>query len=132
MANITIENVDLGNVVLDSGVFRDDVITFAGADVLAEGTILARTTATGKLGIYAIGGAGGLGVPVAVLTYEVTATGAGDVPVRALVSGKVREELLIVDADGDGSNITPAILDQLRNVSIVPVSVTELNVLDNQ
>ncbi len=132
MANISIENIDLGNVILDQAVFRDETLAFVGADVLAAGTILARTTATGKLGIYAIGGAGGLGTPVAVLTYAVEAAGAGDVAVRPMISGKVRTERLIVDADGDGSNLTPAILDQLRSMSIVPVDVTELNILDNQ
>ena len=132
MSNINITNIDLGNVILSDAEFDDDVIAFAGADDLAEGTILARTTATGKLGIYATDGAGGLDEPVAVLTYPVSATGEGDVPVRVLVAGKVRKERLIIDADGDDSNITKAIEDELRGVSIIPVNVDELNILDNQ
>lgn len=133
MANITIENVDLGNVVLDSGEFKDDLLTFGGAGTVVAGTILARDSVSLKLVPYVIGGSTNEnGIPKTVLTYDVTATGAGDVAVRSLISGKVRKERLVVDADGDDSNITNAILDQLRSYSIVPVSVTELNVLDNQ
>ena len=133
MANITIENVDLGNVVLDSGEFKDDLLTFGGAGTVVAGTILARDSVSLKLVPYVIGGSTNEnGIPKTVLTYDVTATGSGDVAVRSLISGKVRKERLVVDADGDDSNITNAILDQLRSYSIVPVSVTELNVLDNQ
>lgn len=42
MANITIENVDIGSVVLEGADFRDYVLTFAGADTFVGGTILAR------------------------------------------------------------------------------------------
>lgn len=132
MSNITITNNDNGNVILEGAEFRDELFTFAGADVIAEGTILARTTATGKLGFFDPGGAGGLEIPTHVISYDVEGTGAGDVTVRPIVAGKVRKERLIIDADGDGSNITNAILDQLRDVSIIPVDVTELNILDNQ
>ena len=71
------------------------------------------------------------GIPKAVLTYEATSTGAGDIAVRAMVSGYVKQELLIVDADGDASNITNAIRDQLRDYGIIPQSVNELNIDDN-
>lgn len=235
MANLTITNVDIGNVILKEGEFRDDLLTFAGAGTVVEGTILARkavadavvaaadggntgdgtatlatvvagqivpivgayvfeiTTAVadggigklvdpngaqvasdlimtvgagastifeaaglrftimdgatdfvvgdkftltvaadGKLVPFAIAGAGGAQVPKAVLTYDVTAAGAGDESIRNMVSGSVRKERLIIDADGDGSNIDNAVLDQLRDYSLVSIDVQELNILDNQ
>ena len=133
MSNITITNNDNGSVILEGGTFRDELLTFAGADVLAEGTILARDSVSGKLVIFVKGGVTNEnGIPKAVLTYEVTATGAGDVPVRAFEGGKVRKERLIIDADGDGSNVDAAVLDQLRDYGIESVDVQELGILDNQ
>lgn len=235
MSNITITNNDLGNVILKDAQFRDELLTFAGAGTVEEGTILARrevenaVTATadvgntgdgtvtlatvaagsiiplvgdynlevtgavtnggvfkledpngaivatgltmtagagaatafevaglnftitdgttdfivgdkfaltvaadGKIVPFAIDGDGGAQNPKAILTYDVTATGAGDVAIRAGVAGAYRKERLIIDADGDGSNITDAILDQLRDYGLVPIDVQELNILDNQ
>jgi hypothetical protein len=132
MSNLTITNNDSGNVVLEGAVFEDELLVFGGAGTVVEGTILARVTASGKMTPYVIGGSLGAEIPTEVLNYDVTATGAGDVPIRGMVSGVVVEERLIVDADGDGSNLTPAILDQLRSMSIVSQSVKELNILDNQ
>lgn len=132
MANLTITNCDLGNVILEGADIRDELLTFAGAATVLEGTILARDSVSLKLVPYVIGGVTNEnGIPKAVLTYDVTATGAGDEAVRAMVAGKVRKERLIVDADGDGSNITDAILDQLRDYSIIPIDVEELNIYDN-
>lgn len=236
MSNITITNNDLDSPILETPEFRDELIQFAGADILAPGTIMARQTvdvavangvadggntgdgtvtvvsvvagptvplagayvlectgavtnggifkledpngallasdlimtagagaatvfetsglqftitdaaadfvvgdfftltvvANGDLVPYAIAGAGGAQVPLAILTYEVEATGAGDIPARVGVSGKYRKNKLIIDADGDGSNITNAVMDQLRVYGLVPVDVTELNIQDNQ
>ena len=235
MPNLTITNVDIGNVILQNGEFRDDLLTFGGAGTVLEGTILARqavavavvaaadggntgngvasaatvvagsqvplvgvykfeivetiteggvgrlldpngaqvagnlildpageaatvfeaaglqftitegstdfaladfftltVAADGKLVPFAIAGAGGAQIPKAVLTYDVVAAGAGDESIRDMVSGSVRAERLIIDADGDASNITDAILDQLRDYSLVSIDVQELNILDNQ
>ena len=52
--------------------------------------------------------------------------------VRPLVEGAVCKERLVIDADGDASNIDAAVLDELRDYSIVAVDVKELNILDNQ
>lgn len=234
MSNLTITNVDIGSVILQDGQFRDDLLTFAGAGTVLEGTILARkavadavtasavtgtgdgtvtlatvapgqvvpivgayvlncitavvnggvfelvdpngalvatnliltvgagaatvfevggltftitdgatdfvvadtatltVAADGKLVPFAIAGAGGAQIPKAVLTYDVVAAGAGDESIRDMISGSVRAERLIIDADGDASNITDAILDQLRDYSLVSIDVQELNILDNQ
>lgn len=133
MANLTITNVDLGNVILKDGEFRDDLLTFAGAGTVVEGTILARDSVSLKLVPFVKGGVTNEnGVPKAVLTYDVTAAGAGDESIRDMVSGSVRAERLIIDADGDGSNVDAAVLDQLRDYSLVSIDVQELNILDNQ
>lgn len=133
MANITITNCDLGNVILEGADIRDELLTFAGAATVLEGTILARDSVSLLLVPYVKGGVTNEnGIPKAVLTYDVTAAGAGDEAVRACVGGKVRKERLIIDADGDGSNIDDAVLDQLRDYAIIPIDVQELNILDNQ
>lgn len=131
--NMTVTNVDLGNVILQEAEFRDELLTFAGADTVLEGTILARDSVSGKLVPFVKGGTTNEnGIPKAIVTYDVTATGAGDVAIRAGVSGKYRKELLIIDADGDGSNVDDVVLDQLRDYGLIPVDVSELNILDNQ
>jgi hypothetical protein len=68
------------------------------------------------------------GITKAVITYEFAGVN-GDNQIRALVSGKVRDQRLVI---ANGSSMTDAIRDQLRNYGIVPVSVTDLSVLDNQ
>lgn len=133
MSNITVTNVDIGNVILKDGEFRDDLLTFAGAGTVVEGTILARDSVSGKLVPFVKGGVTNEnGIPKAVLTYDVTATGAGDVAIRDMVSGSVRAQRLVIDADGDGSNVDAVVLDQLRDYSLVSIDVQELNILDNQ
>ena len=133
MTNLTITNVDIGSVILQNGEFRDALLTFAGAATALAGTILARDSVSLKMVPYVIGGVTNEnGIPKAVLTYDVVAAGAGDESIRDMVSGSVRAERLIVDADGDASNITEAILDQLRDYSLVAIDVQELNILDNQ
>ena len=133
MADPVITNIDLGNVIYSDAEFSDELLTLAGADAIAEGTILARDSVSGKLVLFVKGGSTNEnGIPKAVLTYDVSIGGAGDVALRAMVSGKVRKERLIIDADGDDSNVDNAVRDQLRDYSIVVVNVTELNGLDNQ
>ena len=133
MANLTTTNVDLGNVILEGVADHDELITFAGADILAEGTILARDSVSLKLVIYVKGGVvNENGIPKAVLTYEVEATGAGDVPVRIMQKGKVNFNRLVIDADGDNTNVDNAVMDELRDYGIETVSVDNLSILDNQ
>lgn len=115
-----------GNIELHGGEFRDELLVFAGAGTVAKGTILGRVTANGRLAPFATGASDGTEVPVAVLTYPVTATGAGNIAVRALVAGTVNKNRLIIHADGNGTNITNAILDKLRDMGIVPVDVALL------
>lgn len=129
----TVTNVDLGSVVLGYDEYSDELLTFAGAGTVVEGTILARDSVSLKLVPYVKGGSTNEnGIPKAIVTYDVEAAGAGDEPIRALIAGNVRAEKLVIDADGDASNIDAAVLDQLRDYKITAISVEELNILDNQ
>jgi hypothetical protein len=133
MSNLTVTNNSLATVLLMGAEFRDELLTFAGAATVLAGTILARDSVSLKLVPFAKGGVTNEnGIPKAVVTYDVVATGAGDIAVRAGVSGKFRKEQLIIDADGDGSDVDNAVLDQLRDYSLIPLNVSELNILDNQ
>lgn len=234
MANLEIENIDIGSIALSAEEFRDETLTFAGADTFVKGTILARravalsvtasavtgtgngtvsaatvvegqavpltgayvltvvtaaanggtwklvdpngalitdglvmtvgagaatvfeagglrftitdgatdfaagdtatltVAADGKLVPFAPGGAGGEQTPCAVLTYDVTKSGAGDERIRALVHGVVNKNRLIIDADGDGSNVNAAVCDALRARGITPRDVQQLAEYDNQ
>jgi hypothetical protein len=133
MANLTVTNCEFSPVVVSNPVYRDELLTLAGADVIAAGTILARSTATLKLVLYVKGGStAGNGVACAVLPYAVTSTGAGDTPVRALVSGEVSKTALVIDADGTDANIDGTVVDLLRARGITPLVVTNTSVLDNQ
>lgn len=133
MANITITNADVGAVEFADGKFLDETLTVGGALTVKAGTILARDSVSLKLVPFVVGGATNEnGIPKAVITYEVVATGAGDIPIRALVSGQVKKERLVVQADGDGDNITKAHLEVLRDYGIVAIPVKQLAGLDNQ
>lgn len=133
MSNITITNNDLGNVILQDAQFRDGAITFAGAGTLLEGTILAVDSVSLKFVPFVKGGVvNENGIPKAILTYPVTAAGAGDEQARVGVAGSYRKERLVIDADGDASNVDQAVIDQLRDYGLVPIDVQELNILDNQ
>lgn len=133
MSNITVTNNNVGSVILKDAQFRDGPVTFAGAGTLLSGTILAVDSVSLKFVPFVKGGATNEnGIPKAVLTYEVTATGAGDVQSRVGVSGSYRKDLLVINADGDASNVDQAVIDQLRDYGLVPLDVQELNILDNQ
>jgi len=131
--NMVVTNLDIGSLILKDAEHRDELLTFAGAATVVEGTILARDSVSFKLIPYVKGGVtNGDGIPKAILTYDVTALGAGDEAIRAMISGGVRKERLIIDADGDGSNVDDVVLDELRDYSLISVDVQELNILDNQ
>lgn len=116
---MTDNNTNRG-VGFDNAVFEDDILTLAGADTLLAGTILARSSATGKLVLFVKGGSTAEnGIPKVVLPYELTVAGAGDVAVRPLVRGQALTSRLVIDADGDSSNIDAAVRDQLRSYGII-------------
>lgn len=133
MANIVTTNIDLGPVALEGSVCHDELVTFAGGDTFVAGTILARDSVSGKLVLFVKGGnTNGNGVPKAVLTYDIERADAGDVTARVLVKGHVNRDRLVIDADGDGSNVDEVVVDQLRDYGIVASPVDQLAQLDNQ
>lgn len=135
MSNITITNVDSGQIELRGATFRDELLTLAGADEILPGTILARDSVSGKLVLFVDGGSTNEnGIPKAVLTYHVSSATAGghDVPVRALMGGVVNKDRLVIDADGDGSSVDTAVLEGLRLYGIHAEDVKQLSTLDNQ
>ncbi len=133
MSNIQITNIDLGSVIFKNAQFRDGAITFTGAGTLAAGTILAVDSVSSKFVPFEkTGTTNENGIPKAILTYDVTASGAGDVQARVGISGTYRKERLIIDADGDASNVDQAVIDQLRSYTLICTDVQELNILDNQ
>jgi len=133
MSNITITQIDNSSVALPDGAFEDGLLTFGGAGTVVEGTILAVDSISLKYVPFVKGGSTNEnGIPKAVLTHDATATGAGDVAIRPLVAGEIRKDKLVINADGDASNVDKAVLDQLRDYSIVARSVQELGEYDNQ
>lgn len=133
MAVVTKTTNDNGGVVAPGfkEQTRPELITFAGAATLLAGCILARDSVSLKLVIFVKGGStNGNGIPKAVLLAPVTAAGAGDVMGDALILGGVRKERLVINADGNDTNIDAAVIDQLRAFGITPVSTQQLAVLD--
>ena len=107
-------------------------ITDGATDFAVGDTFSLTTVADGNLVPFATDGAGGAQVPKSIATYEVVATGAGNVAIRAAIAGKYRLQRLVIHADGDASNITGAVVDQLREYTLIPIDTQELGVLDNQ
>lgn len=131
MANITITDNNVGSVFMRDELFADELVTFAGTDVFAAGTILARNTSTLKLQLYVKGGvSNGNGVPVCVLSYAIERTGAGDVKARVGVRGVVDFNRLIIDADGTNANIDATVLDLLKDQGIYVEKVKSLSGYD--
>lgn len=120
----TPETVELAGFVMT---FTDGSTDWAVGDFFTLVVV-----ANGKMVPYATAGAGGAQYPKAVLTYDVYKAGAGDEVIRNMITGTLRKERLVLDADGDASNITDAILDELRNYTLVGIDTLELGMLDNQ
>lgn len=132
--NYTNTPCDVGTVQVRECEFRDELLTLAGADTLLEGTILARNSSTLKAVIFVVGGSSNEnGIPKMVLAHDVvtTTSGAHDVAVRVIQSGVLKKERLVIDADGDDSNVTSAVLDKLRDYKIEAVNTAKLGRLDN-
>ncbi|MCH9712757.1 MAG: head decoration protein [Proteobacteria bacterium] len=133
MANITITNNDLGNVIVEGNADHDDIIVDAATRTIPAGTILARNATTLKLGPFVKGGTAAVnGVANSVLAYDLDIAAGVDTPIRVFQTGKVNFSRLIIDADGDNSNVDAEVKDALRSFGIETVSVSELNILDNQ
>jgi hypothetical protein len=129
-----------GNLIMTAGSGAATVMKAGGlqftvtdaTDFVVGDSFTITVAADGKLVVYSPTGAGGVQVPCAVLTYEVVKTGSGDVVIRPLIAGKVNKKRLVIDADGDDSNVTNHVIDLLRARSIIAVDVKQLSGYDNQ
>jgi hypothetical protein len=118
-------------------VFEVEGMTFTltdGATNFIVGDKFSLTVAAdGQLYPFATDGLGGVQEALTVAGYDmISATDTTAIAVRVPRTGNVVKERLIIAADGDGSNITNAILDQLVSNSIIPGDVLELTIPDNQ
>ncbi len=129
MANIEITNNKTRGIVLWEPVHEDAVAVFGGAATWPAGSVLGKVTASGKYARFAPGAADGSEVPIAVLSQDVTADGAGDVPIRPVIAGRVRAGDLVNNVD---AALTAVQIDQLRDYSIIALGTTQLAELDNQ
>ena len=130
---MTATNCDTGNVILSNTQFDDGLLTFTGAGTVKSGTLLARDSVSGKFVPFVKGGTtNGNGVVKAIMTYDVTATGAGDKSIRPAIAGEFRKERLIIAADGNATNVDAAVLDAMRDYGLVAISVKQLAAYDNQ
>lgn len=132
MSNLTITNVNTSDLVIGSAQYEDGLLKFTAPGTVLAGTILARSSSTGQFVPFVKGAIDDTGIPKAVVDVDITATAIGDVSIRALISGNVRKDKLIIDADGDGSNIDENIIDQLRDYTIIAHDVDEQLIYDNQ
>lgn len=107
-------------------------VTDGGTDFAVGDSFNLPVVADGKLVPFATDGAGGAQSPLCILLHESVRTGSGDNYVRVATTGKANLGRLVIDADGDASNVTDAIRDQLRSAGIETDVVNELGVLDNQ
>lgn len=129
MANIEITNNKTRGIALWEPVHEDAIATFGGAATWPAGSVLGKVTATGKYVRFAPGAADGSEIPLAVLSQDVTADGAGDVAIRPVIAGRVRAGDLVNNVD---AALTAVQLDQLRDYSIIALGTTQLAELDNQ
>lgn len=129
MPNIEITTNSTNGIVLWDAVHEDAIATFSGAAVWPAGAVLGKVTATGKYVRLDDGASDGSEVPKAVLSQPVEATAAGDVPIRPLISGRVRSGDLV---DSSDDALTAVALDQLRGVTIIALGTKQLAELDNQ
>jgi hypothetical protein len=84
--------------------------------------------ADGTLVPFAPTEVGGAQFPIAILTEAKTRASGGTLPIRALISGDVDWDRLVIDATG---TVTVAICDQLRSVGITPIKVSQQGKIDN-
>jgi hypothetical protein len=137
MSGMTVNNIDRGSVIIEDDTLNyiDDTLMVAATTTLVAGTILARDSVSLKLVPFVKGGVTNQnGIPKTVLIFDVENTGGApaDFPVRVPNSAKVNKTRLVIDADGDDSNIDAAVRDQLRVYGIDPIDAVERNIPDNQ
>ena len=129
--SLTSQDNTIPQLMLSDGIFEQETLTAAGALTYPVGLLLGRITASGKLTHYNSGAADGSEVPVAVLTNAKVFAGAGDLVFRALLSGVIRKDQLLVWNGGTPIAPTVGELDELRDFTIIGRDTRELLKFDN-
>lgn len=121
MSNITVTTVDTNRGPgFGDPVYENNTFEATGAIDLVKGTILARDSVSGNLVPFVVGGSSNEnGIPKAVLAADLSFTGAGTQLIRPLVKGQVAGGRLVIQADGDNSNVDAVVKDQLRDFGII-------------
>lgn len=125
MPNITITNVDYGSIMLGGEEFEDGIFAAAAGGSVPQGTVLEKS---GTDWVFA-SAAPTAGAALAVLPYDLEVEAAGDIPIRALIAGRVDRSRLKLN--GLSTPVPQIVVDALRNFSIVALPVDQLNVYDN-
>ena len=108
----------LSKVILSNLEPRDETLT-AAIKTYPVGTLLARDTSTLKLVPFVKGGStNGNGIINSVLSAELVASASQDYNVSVMIAGQVDKDLLIIDADGNASNVDAVIVDELAKMGI--------------
>ena len=128
--NLTL-TVGAGAATVFSAAGLQFTVTDGGTDFALADFFTITVAADGDLVVFATDGAGGAQIPLAILQEPITVTGAEDKRTRVLVGGEVSFDRLVIDADGDNSNIDAAVLDALRDFAIVGVPGVRVDELDN-
>lgn len=129
MGTLNITNRTMNGLVIADDLYADGVATATGAATWPVGAVLAKLTASGKYVRFDPAAATGAEIPKAVLAAELVFTGAGDKPIRPLISGRVRLGKLV---DTAGTALTAVAIDQLRDYTIIAQPVRQLSIQDNQ
>lgn len=110
-------------------------VTEAGTPAVWDTGDVITVTTTAQSGtplvLYDVDGVNGAQVPVAILPYESVQTAGGSFAASVLVGGVVRKDKLVIDADGDSTNVTDHVMDLLANAGITVLLNTDVSVLDN-
>jgi hypothetical protein len=112
---------------LGDNAFKDDLVTFAAPRRCSRVAFWRAIPRRLKLVPFVVGGStNGNGIPCCVHREPLTATGAGDLPFRVIISGRVNRSRLVINADGTNANLTKMHEDSLRSRSIVPEVVDQI------
>lgn len=112
---------------------KNQLFTVADGVTYKAGTLLARDTATLKLIPYVKGGStNGNGVVKYVLEKEVVATVTGDIKVNVIKKAYdegLDFDQLVIQADGDNSNIDANVIDEMRTYNLEVENFSEESVV---
>jgi hypothetical protein len=144
MDGMKVTNVKNKVVAIGDNLFESGVINIAAGTAVKAGTVLKRNEdgkfapavdTEGDPGLPADGGGWETepspgDIPAAVMPFDIENLGqsAADFGFRAIVSGRVRADMLTIN----GQAPTAEQNDLLRSYTIIPVKVKDLSQLDNQ